>query len=114
MPSKAKTYNNSSGTGPRVPVVPESRMELTLCNAVKDAGGEALKWPASVNAGVPDRIVILGGRTVFVEIKRPGGKTSPIQRHMHDRLRRAGADVRVMDSIDAIRSLINELQTEAK
>lgn len=58
----------------------EKQVEAKLVAAVKRAGGVAYKFSSPSRRGVPDRIVVLpGGRPVFVEVKRPGGKLSPLQ-----------------------------------
>lgn len=86
----------------------ETQIEAALVKSVHAAGGLCWKWPATARAGVPDRIVILGGRVVFVELKRPGGKVRPIQAEVHRRMKAAGADVRVVDSIESARSFVHE------
>jgi len=87
----------------------ENAIELRLTRRIEAAGGLALKWPASATAGVPDRIVILGGRVVFVELKRPGGRVRPIQAHMHRRIRAAGGVVSVLDSAAAVDAFVDDL-----
>ncbi|HHD7566826.1 TPA: VRR-NUC domain-containing protein, partial [Escherichia coli] len=48
---------------------------------------------------VPDRIVLLpGGRIVFVECKAPGKPPRPDQLREHERLRKLGFTVVVLDS----------------
>lgn len=85
----------------------ERAIEQRLVRKVREAGGLALKWVSPSTAGVPDRIVFMpGGRVVFVELKRPGGKLSAIQVRMCDRLERLGADVRVIDSPEGVDALI--------
>lgn len=43
-------------------------------------GGCCLKWVCPGWSGVPDRIILLpGGKVCFVELKRPSGKTEPLQ-----------------------------------
>jgi hypothetical protein len=47
---------------------------------VAQAGGKAYKFVSPSNRGVSDRIVCLpDGTTHFIELKRPGGKISPLQ-----------------------------------
>ena len=61
----------------------------------------AAKWVSPGMAGVPDRIVFLpGGRIIFVELKRPGEKPTPLQNRIIEMLRELGADVRVVDSME--------------
>jgi hypothetical protein len=85
----------------------ERQIEQRLVRKVKEAGGVALKWVAPSTAGVPDRIVFLpGGRVMFVELKRPGGKRSAIQVHMCKLLEQLGADVRVVDTPEGVDAIL--------
>mgnify|MGYP003653345623 CR=1 FL=1 len=84
----------------------ERAVEDHLVGRVKAAGGLALKWVSPSLAGVPDRIVILpGGRVFFVEVKRPGGKTRPIQERVIGLIRRLGVDVHVIDTREGVDAL---------
>lgn len=93
----------------RARTVTESAIERALTLEVTKRGGICWKWPASARAGVPDRIVVLGGRVVFVELKGPGGKPTAIQCVQHEALRAVGADVRVIDNSADIAALCDEL-----
>ncbi|MED5019317.1 VRR-NUC domain-containing protein [Paenibacillus chibensis] len=87
----------------------EQVVEFYLRDQVKAAGGTAYKWTSPGNSGVPDRIVILpGGRIVFVELKKPGGKPTKLQLVQHKRLRALGCDVRVIDSKESVDAFIGE------
>jgi hypothetical protein len=80
----------------------ERRIELRLVERAKEAGGMAIKWTAPGLSGVPDRIVFLpGGKVIFVEVKAPGSSPSALQSRIHEMLARLGADVRVIDSLEA-------------
>ena len=59
----------------------EKDIEMALGRMVRRHGGMCLKWVCPGWLGVPDRICLLpGGRTYFVETKRPrGGKRSTMQ-----------------------------------
>lgn len=79
----------------------ESKIEKNLVVAVKQAGGTAYKWVSPGRRSVPDRIVLLpGGRIVFVECKSPGVKPRSDQLREHERLRKLGFEVVVLDSAD--------------
>lgn len=69
----------------------EESIEKFLTDQVADLGGLAVKLnPAGVR-GIPDRLVILPGRIIFVELKRPrGGVISKLQHWWADRLRALG------------------------
>lgn len=52
----------------------EKDVEKYFREQVKKHGGLALKFTSPGTRGVPDRIVLYKGETIFVELKRPGGK----------------------------------------
>ena len=84
----------------------ERHLEQHLRDRARVAGALALKWVSPSLAGVPDRIVIIpGGRVIFVELKAPGKKPSPLQHRIIKRLCAVGADVRVIDSKEGIHAL---------
>ncbi len=58
-----------------------------------------LKWVG--RRGAPDRVFIKGIRTVFVEFKDPDeGELSELQKREIAKMRKAGAEVHVIDSIE--------------
>ena len=58
---------------------------------VKAAGGLCPKFVSPGTAGMPDRLLLLpGGRILFVEVKAPGKKPHPLQKHRHEQLRALG------------------------
>lgn len=72
----------------------ESEVEKKLVQGVKKMGGLCLKWVSPGFAGVPDRIVILPGGTVFfVELKQDRGRLSPRQKVVHKKLKELGISV---------------------
>lgn len=76
----------------------EKEIEGKLVARVKAYGGRCMKWVCPMEAGVPDRIVLLpGGRIVFVETKRPkGGVLSSLQEYWGRTLRDLGFDAWVI------------------
>ncbi|EMS0143634.1 VRR-NUC domain-containing protein [Escherichia coli] len=77
----------------------ESLIEKHLVAEVKKAGGVVFKFVSPGHRSVPDRIVLLpGGRIVFVECKAPGKPPRPDQLREHERLRKLGFTVVVLDS----------------
>ena len=81
----------------------EKKIEERLKTRAKEAGGLAIKWVSPSMSGVPDRIVFLpGGTIIFVELKRPGEKPTPLQDRIIGMLRGLGADVRVADSMEKV------------
>ena len=49
------------------------------------------------------------GRTIWIELKAPGKAPRPDQLREHARMRAAGQDVRVIDSIEGVDALMREL-----
>jgi hypothetical protein len=74
----------------------ESVVEAIFNKRVRELGGLSFKF-APVNAGNPDRVVLLPGGVVrFVELKAPGGRLSPIQKLWHSRAGALGTSVDVV------------------
>ena len=99
-------------------------IEKHLVERVKALGGEVrtVKWIG--RRGAPDRLVMLpatwikprafpyvelgnfSARAIWVELKAPGEKSKPHQAREHERMRRMGQRVEVIDSIQAIEEML--------
>jgi len=53
-----------------------------------------------VIAGVPDLVILKGGRMYALELKAPGGRFSPLQKATMDRMAECGAAVASAFSVD--------------
>ena len=74
----------------------EKDIEQYLRKQVEKLGGWCLKITPPPE-GIPDRLVLLpGGRSVWVELKRPGGQVRATQALVHKRLQKLGQDVFVV------------------
>ena len=79
--------------------------------AVRNAGGLALKFTSSGWDGMPDRLALFpGGRMAFVEVKAPGKKPRPLQLARHRTLRQLGFRVYVLDDEKKIGGIIDEIR----
>lgn len=86
----------------------EKEIEALFVKRVKALGGLCDKFTSPGRRAVPDRIVTLpGGRIIFVELKRPGGKPTGLQLIDHARRRFLGCDVRVIDSKEQVNAFPN-------
>lgn len=66
------------------------------------------KWTSPGHAFVPDQIFIRpDGRVFFVEFKREGALPTPGQLREHDKLRKQGCTVEVIDSVEAGKEMID-------
>lgn len=68
-----------------------------------------LKFTSPGNPGVPDRMLLspIGGKTIFVELKRPGEVPTPLQLAWHKVLRKRGFEVWVTDSFQMFKDYID-------
>lgn len=95
----------------------ESDIEEYLVKRVKELGGEVRKVKWIGRRGAPDRLVMLPftekenrkpgepyalPQTLWVELKAPGEKAKPHQAREHERMRRMGQQVEVVDSIERV------------
>ncbi len=88
----------------------EKLIEKTLNAEVKSLGGWSLKLLCQFVTGLPDRLVLLpGGIIFFVEVKSTGKKPTPVQRLVHEKLRRLGFTVHVVDSLKQLNQILNRL-----
>ena len=87
----------------------EQTIEQALKQAVEADGGICWKLVSPGTTGVPDRICLKNGRTVFVEVKAPGRKPRPIQQHRINQLRQQGFTALVIDSVDQIGEVTDAL-----
>ena len=88
----------------------EATVERYLVRKVSEAGGMAIKLNPLGMAGLPDRLILMpGARIVFAELKRPGEKPRKIQEAFHNRLRKLGFRVEVVDCNEQIRNILEEV-----
>ena len=84
----------------------ERDIENYLARRVREAGGEIRKTQWIGRVGAPDRRVMLPGRMpIWIELKAPGVKPEPHQIREHNRMRRLGELVYVIDSFEAVDAL---------
>lgn len=92
--------------------VREASIERQFCMAVETVGGKAFKFTSLGAAGAPDRIVLLGGKAYFVELKAPGEKLRPLQRYRQRQLTKLGFAVHVIDSPSAVGEFVKAICSE--
>lgn len=86
----------------------EKLLEKTLAAEVKKLGGWSLKLLSTYVTGLPDRLILLpGGIIFFVEVKTTGKKPTTIQLLIHERLRRLGFTVHVVDTLKQLNEILN-------
>ena len=76
-----------------------TRRILAVLNTLPGVYATKMHGGPMMTAGLPDAHVCDHGRCVWLEVKLPGRKPTPIQLAMHERLRAAGATVAVVTSV---------------
>lgn len=84
----------------------ESPIEKRLREEIEKLGGRAFKFTSPSNAGVPDRIVLLAGRVIFIELKKPGKDLRPLQKYRKRQFEKLGFEVLVIDTIEKVDEFI--------
>ncbi len=90
----------------------EQNIELYLLRQVCLKGGFCLKMNSITMNGLPDRLVLLpNGKMFFAELKAPGKKPRSEQVRVHERLRKLGFDVYVIDNTARVKEILDEICT---
>ena len=88
----------------------ESQIEKRLEQMVNSHGGLCFKFVSPSNPGVPDRIVLTPtGDTIYVELKTEQGRLANIQKWQLGRMRKIGADVRVLKGVQQVKDFVKEV-----
>lgn len=94
----------------------ERDIERYLVARVKALGGEVRKVKWIGRHGAPDRIVMLPAgssftrrwpQTLWVELKAPGEKAKPHQAREHERMRKMGQRVVIVDSFEGVDEVLS-------
>lgn len=88
----------------------ENKVETYLDSEVCKRGGLTRKWASPGHVGVLDRVVVLDGLVVFVEVKTADGGLSSQQKREIERFQRAGAIARVVYGKKQVDALMIEME----
>lgn len=89
----------------------EKLLERKLSAKVKSLGGLALKLMSIHINGLPDRLCLLpGGYLFFAEIKTTKKKPTKLQLLLHNKLRKIGFKVYVIDTSQQIEEILEEYE----
>lgn len=80
----------------------EKDAEALLKRECKKHGAHCFKLTFIACVGAPDRLVLCG-RPVFIELKKPGGRLSKTQVLMHQLMREHGCEVVTLIGVEAVR-----------
>ena len=89
-------------------MIDERDVERYLIKECEKRGWLCWKFVSPGRRGVPDRIVIRHGAVAFVEVKRKGGRVSPLQIRRIEELIRLLIPARVVETKGEIDEMIRE------
>ncbi|AUR81229.1 nuclease [Bacillus phage Carmen17] len=88
----------------------EKQIENYLKRKFESIGAIVLKFTSPGQAGVPDRLILLkGGRSIFVEVKKKGGVLSPLQKHWIEKINKHYHEVYVVWSYEDVDALLKKV-----
>ena len=91
--------------------VREATVEGRIQALVKKFGGVAIKQTGY--KGIPDRLIIVNGYHLWLEVKRRSGRVDPAQVRWHNKLRKLGCRVVVTYGTEDLPALRVELEMMA-
>lgn len=96
---------------------PETMAKRTVCKALRDDGWFVpwiLQQGIGVYKGIADRFAIKGGRTVWLEFKRPrGGKQSEDQIAFERDVKAHGGEYRVVRGLEDVADMLDQRMMNA-
>lgn len=92
--------------------VAEVQIERYLVKEIERIGGLCWKFVSPGTNGVPDRIAMIHGMTIFIELKAPGEKIRPLQMHRIDEILQTGNRAFMIDSFEKVDGLIKTLESK--
>lgn len=92
-------------------MIDERDVERYLVKECEKRGWLCWKFVSPGRRGVPDRIVIRHGGVAFVEVKRKGGRVSPLQIRRIEELIRLLIPARVVETKGEIDEMIREWES---
>jgi cation transport regulator ChaC len=78
----------------------EQQIQTKIKRKLIERGWYVTKLIKTSTNGIPDLLAIKYGKAMFIEVKREGGKLSPIQELRIEELKAAGAIVKVWTDYD--------------
>ena len=93
----------------------EKYLEKKLSVRVKQLGGWSVKLVCVHVTGLPDRLCLMpGGRLFFAEIKTTKKKPKKIQLLIHNKIRKLGFEVYVIDTSEQIENILKQYEQNFK
>jgi Holliday junction resolvase len=86
----------------------EQIIQTKIINYLHRNGAYSIKTISTNSGGTPDVICCFKGHFLAIEVKKPGGKVSDLQKHHINRIKEAGGIAVVAYGIDEVREALIE------
>lgn len=83
----------------------ESLIQANIKKYLELRGWFVTKLLQTTTNGIPDLMALKDSRCVFIEVKQPGRRPTPLQEYRHEQLRKKGFEVIVATSLTDINHL---------
>jgi len=87
----------------------EAKVQTEIINWLVFLGAWVVKTIATTKNGTPDVLACLDGQFIGIEVKKPGGKPSPLQRVQLRKIREAGGVGFTAESLNEAKDQLNYL-----
>ncbi len=89
--------------------VEEAKVQTSIINWLVFLGAWVVKTIATSKNGTPDILACLDGQFIGIEVKKPGGTPSPLQRVQLRKIREAGGIGFTTDNLNEAKDQLNHL-----
>lgn len=84
----------------------EQQIQSKIKKYAEGKGWIVIKTIKLSEAGYPDLFMFKNGKTLFIEVKKPGGVVSPLQELRQRQLRQQGFNCEIIDNLEAFKDEI--------
>jgi len=85
----------------------EQQIQSKIKKYAESKGWIVIKTIKLSEAGYPDLFMFKDGKTIFIEVKKPGGIISPLQELRQRQLREQGFTCEVIDNLEQFKNEIS-------
>lgn len=90
-------------------MIDERDVEYYLKKQIELRGGQCWKFTSPGTAGVPDRVALIDGAVIFIEVKKPGGHLTGLQRSRLKQIEDCGVQTRIVSGRDDVDAFMRAL-----
>ena len=84
----------------------EAAVQTSIINYLVWLGAWVVKTIATTKNGTPDVLACLNGRFIGIEVKKPGGKASPLQKVQLRKIKEAGGLSITADNLNDVKIML--------